>query len=89
MRLPRKKSKASRLEAAQELKDTASFGGDLEDFTVLRHHAVRALCGFLMDRHSACGGLRTPVVRLSRASRERRCPHDADRPGNSADDSQR
>ena len=28
--------------------------GDLEDFTVLRHHAVRALCGFLMDRHSSC-----------------------------------
>lgn len=28
--------------------------GDLEDFRVLRHHAVRALGGFLMDRHSAC-----------------------------------
>lgn len=28
--------------------------GNLEDFRVLRHHAVRALCGFLMDRHSSC-----------------------------------
>ena len=54
MRLPWKKSKASRPEAVQELKDVASFGGDLEDFTVLRHHAVRALCGVLMDRHTAC-----------------------------------
>ena len=54
MRLPWKKSKASRLKAVHELKDAASFGGDLEDFTVLRHHAVRALCGALMDRHTAC-----------------------------------
>ena len=30
------------------------FGGDLEDFTVLRHHAVHALCGVLMDRHTDC-----------------------------------
>ena len=37
-----------------EMKDTASFGGDLEDFAVLRHHAIRALCGALMDRHTAC-----------------------------------
>ena len=34
--------------------DIASFNGDLEDFTVLRHHATRALCGALMDRHTAC-----------------------------------
>ena len=32
----------------------APFGGDLEDFTVLRYHAIRALCGVLMDRHTAC-----------------------------------
>ena len=30
------------------------FDGDLEDFTVLRHHAIRALCGAIMDRHTAC-----------------------------------
>ncbi len=54
MRLPWKKSKASRRKAAQEPNDAASFGGNLEDSTVLRHHAVRALCGALMDRHSAC-----------------------------------
>ena len=41
-------------EAVRELKDVASFGGDLEDGTRLRHHAVRALCGVLMDRHAAC-----------------------------------
>ena len=54
MRLPWKKSKASQPEAVRKLKDVASFGGDLEDLTVLRHHAVRALCGVLMDRHAAC-----------------------------------
>ena len=54
MRLPWKKSKASQPEAVRKLKDVASFGGNLEDITVLRHHALRALCGVLMDRHSAC-----------------------------------
>ncbi len=54
MRLPWKKSRASWLAVSKELKDAASFGGDIEDFTVLRHHAVRALCGALMDRHTAC-----------------------------------
>ena len=57
MRLPWKKSKpddAPAPEAAQETKDAYPFGGDLEDFTVLRHHAIRALCGALMDRHTAC-----------------------------------
>ena len=34
--------------------EIAPFGGNLEDFTVLRHHAVRGLCGVLMDRHTAC-----------------------------------
>ena len=38
----------------RELKDVTSFGGDIEDGTRLRHHAVRALCGVLMDRHTAC-----------------------------------
>ena len=47
MRLPWKKSKP-------ETERTASFGSDLEDFTVLRHHGIRALCGALMDRHAAC-----------------------------------
>ena len=47
MRLPWKKPKP-------ETERAASFGGDLEDFTVLRHHAIRALCGALMDRHAAC-----------------------------------
>ncbi len=28
--------------------------GNLNDFTVLRNHAARALCGALMDRHSEC-----------------------------------
>ena len=32
---------------------SSSFG-DLKDLAVLRHHAVRALCGALMDRHTAC-----------------------------------
>ena len=58
MRLPWKKSKSGptpALEASQEVKVAASFDGDLEeDFTVLRHHAIRALCGALMDRHTAC-----------------------------------
>ena len=31
----------------------ASFG-NLNDFTVLRNHTLRALCGALMDRHSEC-----------------------------------
>ena len=47
MRLPWKKPKP-------ETERAASFGGDLGDFTVLRHHAIRALCGALMDRHAAC-----------------------------------
>ena len=69
MRLPWKKSRpdfqseraparalvpASASEVVPEPKNTTSFDGDLEDFAVLRHHAVRALCGVLMDRHSAC-----------------------------------
>jgi len=41
-------------DAVQELNGGASFGGDLDDLTILRHHALRALCGFLMDRHTAC-----------------------------------
>ena len=31
-----------------------SFGGDLEDAGTLKHHAVRALCALLMDRHDLC-----------------------------------
>ena len=31
----------------------ASFG-NLDEFAVLRHHTLRALCGALMDRHSEC-----------------------------------
>ena len=57
MRLPWKKSKPDREpepEGLQEKKVAASFGGNLEDFALLRHHAVRALCGLLMDRHTAC-----------------------------------
>ena len=57
MRLPWKKSKpdpAPESKAVQEPKASASFGGNLEDFALLRHHAVRALCGVLMDRHTAC-----------------------------------
>ena len=53
MRLPWKKSKLSTPNAVEKTID-ASFGGDLEDFAVLRHHAIRALCGALMDRHAAC-----------------------------------
>lgn len=58
MRLPwRKKSKSDPGDAhdsVQEPRGAASFGGDLLDFTVLRHHAIRALCGALMERHTAC-----------------------------------
>ena len=57
MRLPWKKSKSSPVPQASEperRETPPSFGGSLEDFTVLRHHAVRALCGVLMDRHTAC-----------------------------------
>ena len=54
MRLPWKKRKASQSEVAQKLRDAPSFDGDLDDLTVLRRHAVRALCSFLMDRHSTC-----------------------------------
>ena len=48
MRLPWKKSK--------EPKAGAPFGGELEasDFALLRHHALRVLCGALMDRHTDC-----------------------------------
>ena len=37
-----------------------AFDGDLEDFVVLRRHAVRALCGMFMDRHSGCAGMGHP-----------------------------
>ena len=33
---------------------SSSSFGDLNDLTVLRRHAVRALCGALLDRHTAC-----------------------------------
>ena len=39
---------------AEKPEEATSFGGDLEDFTVLRYHAIRALCGVLMDRHTDC-----------------------------------
>ena len=54
LRLPWKKSDSPAPDRAQEPKVAASFGGDLEDFVVLRHHAIRALCGALMDRHAGC-----------------------------------
>ena len=41
-------------ETVGSLETVGSFDGNLEDFTVLRYHAVRALCGVLMDRHTAC-----------------------------------
>ena len=58
MRLPWKRKKQISESAEEAITPTASspvpFGGDLEDFTILRYHAVRALCGMLMDRHTAC-----------------------------------
>ena len=51
MRLPWTKDKPR---SEPKLEAVAPFGEDLEDFTVLRYHAVRALCGVLMDRHTAC-----------------------------------
>ena len=51
MRLPWTKDKPR---SEPRLEVVAPFGGDLEDFTVLRYHAIRALCGVLMDRHTAC-----------------------------------
>ena len=51
MRLPWTKDKPR---SEPKLEVVAPFGGDLEDFTVLRYHAIRALCGALMDRHTAC-----------------------------------
>ena len=33
---------------------TVSFSDDITDMDVLKRHAVRALCGMFMDRHSAC-----------------------------------
>ena len=53
MRLPWKR-KSSQPKTVRKPRHSASFGGNLEDITVLRQHALRALCGFLMDRHSAC-----------------------------------
>ena len=54
MKLPwRRKPKANPSAADSEPDEVATFG-DLEDFAVLRHHAIRALCGTLMDRHTAC-----------------------------------
>ncbi len=37
-----------------ERKTPVPFSDDLSDPFVLRHHALRALCGALMDRHSEC-----------------------------------
>ena len=58
MRLPWRKSKQDptqgKAPTAAPVRSGSSFDGDLEDFTVLRHHAIRALSGVLMDRHSAC-----------------------------------
>ena len=54
MRLPwRRKPEANPSAADSEPDEVATFG-DLEDFAVLRHHAIRALCGTLMDRHTDC-----------------------------------
>ncbi len=56
-RQPKKKPKPVKLgtNTVQPSAERRAKGfGNLEDFTVLRHHAVRALCGFLMDRHSSC-----------------------------------
>lgn len=50
MRLPWKKPKPG---PKPEPAASPSFG-DLEDFATLRHHAIRALCGALLDRHTAC-----------------------------------
>ena len=57
MRLPWKKSKADAANTPKNVLEPdvpTSFGGNLGDFTVLRHHAIRALCGALMNRHTAC-----------------------------------
>ena len=58
MRLPWRKSKPDPATGDKTTtapaSASASFDGDLGDFKVLRHHAARALCGAIMDRHTAC-----------------------------------
>ena len=61
MRFPWKRGKTSQEPKRESSPTTASepenaspFGGGLEDFSILRHHAIRALCGALMDRHTNC-----------------------------------
>ena len=49
MRLPWKKRKERAIP-----KPAPSFDGDLQNSAALQHHAVRALCGVLMNRHTAC-----------------------------------
>ena len=39
--------------ASATMQSMRSFG-NLEDFAVLRRHALHALCGALMDRHTDC-----------------------------------
>ena len=56
MRLPWRKKNTPAVTSVATPKPTAtpSFGADLLDSTMLQYHAIRALCGALMERHSAC-----------------------------------
>ena len=54
MKLPRRRKPEAKVSATDSESDEVAAFGDLEDFAVLRHHAIRALCGTLMDRHTDC-----------------------------------
>ena len=43
-------------EAQTELQErvVTPFSSDIENLALLKYHALRALCGFLFDRHTAC-----------------------------------
>ena len=42
------------LELEREGRRIVPFGGDMENTGTRKHHAVRALCALLMDRHDLC-----------------------------------
>ena len=68
---PFRRSSAAKQQPLQQGRVAVPFPPNIADLPVLKYHAVRALCGVFMDRHSNCksphpfcGDISTTVVQL-------------------------
>ena len=51
---PFKRNSAAKQQPLRQDRVAVPFSSDIADLPVLKYHAVRALCGVFMDRHSSC-----------------------------------